>query len=288
MPACLTHRLFAQKVLEALPEQEKPELTAYFWGAQGPDFLFCHRWFPWMGEKYLKPYGNKLHEMNPTVTLGAARDFLKRHGDPSYRSYVWGLLCHYSLDSTAHPYINALADELVQQRPQENRTTMHGEIEAALDAIMLRRETGKLPSEVSLGKMFPKNEAVQRRIAKLYKDMIFQALGDDVSEEALYQATADAHLVFSCVTDRTGLKKRLFDRIERGKAHAISSHFVPLTERDDVDYANVRQTEWHAGETVSQESFFDLFEKAQKLAENLIANFMEGDLAALTGEKPFG
>lgn len=288
MPACLTHNLFARAVREDLPELGEINEYAYFWGAQGPDFLFCHRWFPWMGEKYLKPYGNKLHEMNPVVTLGALRDFLREHGDPAYLSYARGLLCHYALDSTAHPYINALADQLVRQRPKETRTTMHGEIEAALDAVMLRRETGKLPSEISLGKLFPKNEAVQRRIARLYQDLIFRALGDAVEEKSLLQATNDAHLVFSCVTDRTGLKLRLFEILERGKPHAISSHFVPLTERDDVDYVNFGQKEWRFGEIVSNQSFFDLFEEARGLAKNLILQFMDGDLAALTKEKPFG
>ncbi len=288
MPACITHNLFAKKVLDKLAEKEKVNLCAYFWGAQGPDFLFCHRYFPWMGEKYLKPYGNLLHEMNPVKTLGAVRDFLKEHGDPAYRSYAEGLLCHYALDSTAHPYINALAEELVCQRSYENRTTMHGEIEAALDAIILRRETGKLPSEISLGKMFPKNEAVQKRIAKLYKDLIFRTLDKDVPETDLYQATCDAHLVFSCVTDRTGLKKRLFDLLERGKPHYISSHFVPLTERDDVDYGNLQQREWHFQGQTSSQTFFDLFDEAEELAGDLIADFAEGDLAALTKERPFG
>ncbi len=288
MPACLTHRLFAENVRKLLPDRDKLDLTAYYWGAQGPDFLFCHRYFPWMKGRSLKSYGNRLHGENPVRTLGAVRDFLKRHDDLTYRSYAWGLLCHYSLDSTAHPYINALADRLVEERPYENRTTMHGEIEAALDAILLRRETGKLPSEVSLGSMFPKNEPVQRRIAKLYREMIFQVYGEEVSEAELLRATSDAHFVFSLLTDRTGLKLRAFTLLEKGKPSRISSHLVPLTERDGVDYANLQNGEWKCGDAVSTESFFDLYEKAKALAERLITQFDGGDLSALTGERPFG
>ncbi len=288
MPACLTHYLFAKTVLQRLPQKGDRNDCAYFWGAQGPDFLFCHRYFPWMKQSPLKLYGNRLHEQDPVVTLGALGDFLRQHGDGAYRSYAEGFLCHYALDSTAHPYINALADQLVSQRPRETRTTMHGEIEAALDAVTLRRETGKLPTEVSLGKMFPKNEGVQRRIAKLYQALLFQALGETVSESDLLQATNDAHLVFSCVTDRTGLKKRLFDLIERRGPHTISSHIVPITEREDVDYANIGENQWKCGERVSQKTFFQLFDDAADLAETLISNFPDGDLAALTGRRPFG
>ena len=43
MPACITHNLFARDVLARL--RESVDECACFWGAQGPDFLFCHRYF---------------------------------------------------------------------------------------------------------------------------------------------------------------------------------------------------------------------------------------------------
>lgn len=288
MPACLTHYLFAQNVLSDLSEKDDLNLCAYFWGAQGPDFLFCHRYFPWMKGKSLKAYGSKLHETPPSATLSAMRDFVKHHDDPAYRSYVYGFLCHYSLDSTAHPYINSLAARLAEARPNETTGTMHGEIEAALDAVVLRSETGKLPSEMPLGKMFPKNEPVQRRIAKLYREVLFQVYGADAAEEELLRATKDAHFVFSLLTDRTGAKKRVFDLVEKGRASTVSSHIVPLIERDDVDYANLQQEEWTASGQTSHQSFFELMGEAMGVAETLISNFDEGDFAALTKEKPFG
>ena len=214
------------------------------------------------------------------------RDFLKEHPDPVYRSYVWGFVCHYSLDCTAHPYVNWLAVELAKQRPWETPSTMHGEIESALDAIILRFETGKLPSEVPLKEMFPKNEPVQRKIAHLYHHVFLSLYGEDVSEELLVQAMSDAHAVFSLVTDRTGLKRKVIQRIEKGKPSSISSHLVPLTESDDVDYANLQNAPWGDGD--SHQSFFELYGEAQGVAGKILGNFMDGDLSQLTEEKPFG
>ncbi len=289
MPACITHHLFAHNVLQDLSEKSDMDLPAYYWGAQGPDFLFCHRYFPWMKGRSLKAYGNDLHSAaKPSATLNAMRSFLEHHDEKTYRSYIYGFICHYALDSTAHPYVNALAEALQKERANETVGTMHGEIESALDAIVLRHETGKLPSEVPLGKMFPKSEPVQRRIAKLYREVIFQVFSKDVPEEELLRATEDAHFVFSCLTDRTGLKKLFFDKLEAGKAHVVSSHFVPLTERDDVDYANLQQEEWHAGEITSQQSFFELMGEAMGLAETLISDFSSVDFSEITGERPFG
>ena len=290
MPASLTHYTFAKTVLEGLPEAGGLVEPAYFWGAQGPDFLFCHHYLRFVGigkeKEGLKEYGNLLHSTRPSLTLSAMRNFLEKHPEPAYSSYVQGFLCHYALDSTAHPYVNALAGELAAQRPHETPSSMHGEIESALDAIVLRRETGKLPSEVKLKNLFPKNEGIQRRIAKLYHAVLLEVYNQEIPEEELLQATRDTRFVFAAITDRTGFKHRLFNLLEQGRPHVITSHIVPLTEGNEVDYANVQESPW--GGEGRTESFFALYEQAVQLARRLIQDFPSCDLAAITGEKPFG
>lgn len=287
MPACLTHTYFAKAVAQSLRETGLENTPEYIWGAQGPDFLFCHRYFPWMKGRSLKEYGSRLHsEVKPSVTFSAMREFLSRHRDPGYRAYVTGFVCHYALDSTAHPYVNALATELAAQRPWETVNTMHGEVEASLDAIILRRETGMLPSQVNVKQMFPKNESAQRRIAKLYQAVLLSACGEDVPEGELLRATNDAHFVFSLLNDRTGLKRQVFQRVEKGKPSLVTSHIVPITEEDGVDFANIQHSPW--GDPPSKQSFFDLFDQAIELAKQLITRFDTCDFAALTGERPFG
>ena len=179
-----------------------------------------------------------------------------------------------------------LAAHLRKTRPWETQSTMHGEVEAALDAIVLRRETGMLPSEVHLKRMFPKNEGVQRRIAKLYAALLLDLYGEDVPEALVLQATRDAHLVFALLNDRTGLKRQVFQRLERGKPGKITSHLVPITEDDGVDYANIQRQPW--GDPPSSQNFFDLMDQAENLALELIRRFQTGDFARLTGERPFG
>ena len=287
MPACLTHTYFAKAVAQSLRETGLENTPEYIWGAQGPDFLFCHRYFPWMKGRSLKEYGSRLHsEVKPSVTFSAMREFLSRHRDPGYRAYVTGFVCHYALDSTAHPYVNALAAELAAQRPWETVSTMHGEVEASLDAIILRRETGMLPSQVNVKQMFPKNESAQRRIAKLYQAVLLSACGEDVPEGELLRATNDAHFVFSLLNDRTGLKRQVFQWMEKGKPSLVTSHIVPITEEDGVDFANIQHSPW--GDPPSKQSFFDLFDQAIELAKQLITRFDTCDFAALTGERPFG
>lgn len=288
MPACLTHHFLAKKVLEALKNKNEPDECAFLWGAQGPDFLFCQNFLPWRKDKTVAAYGNRLHEAPPSQTLNAMREFTQAHNDPLTYSYVLGFVCHYSLDCTAHPYINFLSQQLADERNNETASTMHSEVEAALDTITLRSETGKLPSEISLGKMFPKNEAVQRKISALYSHVISRVFGEHATEQQLYTATKDAHLVFTLLTDRTGIKKKLVTAFEGDKPHSISNHFVPITERDDVDYANFQQGTWLENGKETDKTFFALAEEAQQLAQGLIENFDSCNFATATGDKPFG
>ena len=60
MPACLTHYYFAKTVARFLGETGLEKSPEYLWGAQGPDFLFCHRYLPWMKGRNLRDYGDKL------------------------------------------------------------------------------------------------------------------------------------------------------------------------------------------------------------------------------------
>lgn len=290
MPACITHNLFAADVLSRLDEPGI-DRCAYAWGAQGPDFLFCHRYFKTMRDKSIKTlqeYGSLMHSTSPSKTLEAMRRFTAAHDGSTYRSYVLGFVCHYSLDSTAHPYVNARAAELAEEREHETQDTMHGEIEASLDAIVLRWKTGKLPGEVKLGDMFPKNEGVQRMIARLYREVLFEVYGADVSEEALYQSTKDAHFLFAVCNDPTGIKRSLFNIIEKGRPRHIVSHLVPVTEDPEADFANTSHNEWtHQGETRS-EDFFQLYDSALELAVKLCGGFDGIDFVEATGERPFG
>lgn len=290
MPACITHHQFAQDVLNRL-DSPAADKSAFFWGAQGPDFLFCHRYFQVSAQKRtrsLQAYGSALHKTPPSQTLSAMRDFLSRHDGPTYRSYVLGFVCHYALDSTAHPYVNARAVELAAGNAHENSSTMHGEIESSLDAVVLRWKTGALPSQIRLKDLFPKNEGVQRQIACLYREVLFAVYGQDVPEDSLYQATGDAHFLFSCCTDRTGLKRSLFNRLERGRPHYVTSHLVPLTEDPELDCANTRHEEWVWRDVASRQDFFQLYEQALELAVELGNHFDTVDFKKATGDRPFG
>ena len=73
----------------------------------GPDFFFTHRFFPWQKGESLKEIGERLHQTPPSSIFDFAQEYENgERGNDVSLSYVLGFLCHYALDSTAHPFVN--------------------------------------------------------------------------------------------------------------------------------------------------------------------------------------
>ncbi len=288
MPACIVHNLFAKEVLSAFPETPKVEELPYIWGAQGPDIFFCHRYLSPRKERSLSNYGHLIHHTRPSETLNIMRDFLREHEGLSYRSYIMGFLCHYALDSTAHPYINARAEQWAGKRPPHNSASMHAEIESALDAIVLRNRTGKLPGEVPLGTMFPIDPQTNRIIAEIYEPVLEKLFGLTDTKERMIEAQKDTHFVFSLLTDGTGLKRKFISLFERGRPPMVSSHFVPVTENEDLDYGNFTHEPYTCEDgTTASSDFLELMDEAKEKAVRFIQCFDTADLAELTSDISF-
>lgn len=296
MPAAITHFFQAQKVLEQLKMQSEfasLNQDAFLWGAQGPDFLYCHRYLPWQRGDSLKEYATQLHIEKPSKTLGAMRDFYNEqsHGE-LVLSYIYGFLCHYCLDRVGHPFVNYGTQVLLEQQPDQNEEILHNEIESALDVILLRYEKGALPVDFNLKWTVPKNAEVQSEIADLYADVLHRLFGLSNGRAALLQSTEDCRLLFGLLNDRTTIKKSLIERFEkRNGKHSISCHIRGISEGDEYDYANILNADWQwpmNSERSSNESFLTLYEHSVTESLELIKSFLKSDdLSKLTNDITF-
>lgn len=284
MPAAITHYLHAQRVLEQLQQTQASDernLDAFLWGAQGPDFLYCHRYLPWQRGESLKDYAGKLHLENPSKTLALMREYYLRQPNKAMAlSYIDGFLCHYSLDRICHPFIQSGAKALLEQEPAQDEETLHNQIESALDVILLRYERAALPTEFNLKRPVPKNKNVQLHIADLYAFLLHGLFGVKDAGVPLYQATDDCRTVFGLLNDRTTLKQAWIERRERKGKRTVSCHFRGISEGGGCDYANILHNEWSwpaDSETVRTESFLELYEQSVKDSLHLIGGFLETD-----------
>ena len=103
MPDIAQHHVFGKDVRASLPAEVRSFLldTPYVFALFGPD--------PWFVYRIWKRRSGRGRRMHTTKTGDFLAALALRARDGSARqemfSYLAGFLCHYALDSAAHPYI---------------------------------------------------------------------------------------------------------------------------------------------------------------------------------------
>lgn len=114
MPDFLTHQYFGDTVFKQLPsdiqERIKPYKALYDIGLQGPDPLMFYK--P-MKSNPVCQHGYDLHKLNGSEYFANSLSVLKENKDDAEASlaYQAGYICHYSLDSVCHTFVNRYEKE---------------------------------------------------------------------------------------------------------------------------------------------------------------------------------
>jgi hypothetical protein len=189
MPAATTHIEFAKDVLRTLDEEQRRKITNLhmFWlGSQGPDMLFFSKASILPGS--LHKYGNLMHN----AKVAKVMDFFEHWSadDPDLYSYYMGFLCHYALDSTAHPLINAVARARHDQSGVHEGSA-HVTMEADIDVWILHQRGRKI-SSYDVHKMIKVSNECASKLADMYHMMFAEVYDIEISAAELKRSVKDA------------------------------------------------------------------------------------------------
>lgn len=291
MPAAITHYQHALKVFEKCDIKHSPKtVDAFLWGAQGPDFLYYHNLFqPW--RKSLRSLGSKLHHEDPAKLLSVMRDFINQNENKITESYIYGFLCHYSLDRTAHPFVHWDVQALKNIYPGRSNSFLHNHVESILDGIVLRSATGQLAVDFDLRITVPKDSEVQYQIEKLYCYLFERLYGIHGLCGDVFQAMSNCRTICGFLNDKYMIKKPIAQALEKlTHKYVFSSVIRCISEPDEFDYANVLHSEWKWPEKCKNfhtESFLELYLESIQESVKFIREFYNADLQELTQEIPF-
>lgn len=284
MPAIITHHLFGTAMKSRLGEDAfatNDELSAFLLGNQGPDPLFYAAFTPRMVE--YKKLGNAMHARSCARALDAMREFARTlTGDAALiaNAYLCGYICHYALDSTAHPFIYAQQDEItsvgIEGLGPEAGSYVHSQIETDLDSALLMRMTGQTIAtwRVHDHVLIASNEVLEV-IDKLYRYSAAGVYGVVLPVGAFTRCVRDFRTTTALLHSPTGRMRSTFGTIERAvRPHSIAQALSHRTEvGESCEWDNDEHRTWtnpFTGET-STESFTQLFERAQDIALEDIA-----------------
>lgn len=285
MPAQFTHRIFAEKVLGALPAEIRKAidcLPAYFLGAQGADILY----FLHIRRGKEKNLGSYFHNIG--VYEGFCSLLAEAKGSGFAFSYAAGYITHYAADTVFHPFVYGMIEKFNEYEP-EWRGRRHSYIENDIDSYFVQKYRGRevqnypfprLERHVNVAKLY----AVLARLCKDARQRAF-------SERAL-RAALDRFFRFGrFFTDEKLRRRRFFGGAER--TLRVPHLFSSMYRRPDYDERclNLSRAEWRnpsSPEDVSRESADDLFARAEELCARLLAEFYGAVGGAPLPQEDFG
>lgn len=134
MPAVYAHYRFGAAILPTLPADARRTIqrfrSIYDVGLHGPDIFYYRAPILQTKTAYL---GIKYHEQTGREFFQRVCRLTRLDKSEGAQAYLYGLLCHYALDSVCHSTI-----------AQQESEASHAEIETEFDRFLLEKD-GKLP-----------------------------------------------------------------------------------------------------------------------------------------------
>ncbi len=133
MPAVFTHIQFGNAVASTLPAPlralTEKHPAAFYLGTQGPDVLFYHKPFRSKKKNPIRKRGWDTHAQAAAPFFVQLAKKINKAPSDALKAFAVGFLCHFTLDCTTHPFIDAHSKDGLA----------HGKIESELDKYFLKK-----------------------------------------------------------------------------------------------------------------------------------------------------
>ena len=193
MPTTYAHWRFGEHCIKTLPEDLQKTVNKYRhefdFGVHGPDIFF---YYDALKHNDVNRYGTWLHDQpfKDTLEKTFKPQYLKHENKEAALSYLLGFLCHFTLDSYCHGYID---------RKDEVSGCSHGRIEAQLDRYFLIKD-GFDPVKKSVTFSLKPTAECCRNIALMY---------DKFDEKTVAKSLKDQLFYLNLLKDNSDIKRAL-------------------------------------------------------------------------------
>ncbi len=277
MPAATTHVEFARDVFNHLSLEQQKGITdksMYFLGSQGPDYFFFSRFMFLPGS--LNKYGNLMHDEK----VEEAIMFMDHYSEdiPALRSYFYGFLTHYSLDSTAHPLICSFADR-EHQETGVPVSEAHFREEGEIDVYVLGR-CGRSAKQYNVYSDLHISKENAKLLAQMYHQLFLSVYEQDVPEKQIYKTAAEVHFITKALSPSAAKFKLVYQAEKLAKIPHLISGMMLENKNTDPAVLNLAHNEWRVpgyGTLTSRASFPELYDEAMAKAKHLIKERTHSD-----------
>lgn len=300
MPAFITHTLFGEELLGTLPPWLKTLVEknreSYTWGLQGPDILFYRR--VKQGGSPLNKIGNRMHHEETDRLFSAMADYCASRREKGDReavlAYLVGFIGHHAADSTCHPYVYWLQEQMSRAFSPHWAGMAHHSIESDMDSTLYRLRYLRSVHGFDVTARFSKEDRVLAPIALLYASVLHTVYGLTVPPGEISMALREARGTYRVLVDPTG--GILTGAVQVAEAFVGQMGAASSFLRRDTyyDVLNLDHRPWYRLDTPAiqnRESVPDLLKLAGERARGMIEEAARGAWVGSgyhpTGLRPF-
>ena len=216
MPAIYAHDTFGKLVSKQLPKEIQDIIktypSAFRIGLQGPDPLFYHRTY---ASNDVKKEGSRMHRESCASFLQKTMHHVKKEGVNSKEfAYLLGFLCHFTLDSECHPYIDAYI---------EPRNLGHLFLESEFEKYMMRKD-GIDPIHTDISNVIPTDVQTAKAMSVFY-----ETLDETSAQKVLKEMRREKRLLYTPYL----WKEKLFVKVFKMIGHFDDMGGLLLQSEDD-------------------------------------------------------
>ncbi len=255
MPSTVTHSLFA---LDVLSHVEKDYKNLYYnieylkLFSQGADPLNFYSIDNIFDKKIVRRKYPKLLHTKKTKKLFICliKNIIdnKLYYDEYVMSYLYGLMCHYFLDSTIHPYIIYYSGNYNNRIKNTYKYNgLHSLMEVNIDLYMINKVIKVEPTKFKLHKYCFNIEKFNNNLNNLLDICYKEVYGIDNFSKIYYKSIIDMKRVNRIFRyDRYGIKKKLYKFIDFITPDSFTN-MSALSYHDKIneDYLNKDHETWN-------------------------------------------
>ena len=279
MPATATHAFFVKDVYDILPDniKNKVNINRCKMFGQSMDSLMFYNLFSALPGKEMRKFQFRFHTCNTQDFFINLLNYIKNNkiDDTDTNSFLLGVICHFVLDSTFHPYIIYKTGAFDKNNKSTYKyNNIHAFMESFIDNDMIARREKINPYKFNISKYCFDLRPFSNDLNKTIDYVFFKTYGIKNMSKKYYKSLKQMRMAINVFRrDTYGVKKFIYKFVDSFttdrtyRFEAISYH-VPL--EDKHNYLNLNNTMWRHPvnyDVTSTESFVDLYLKAIKSAK---------------------
>ncbi len=210
MPANYAHYRFGLAMLDKMPADIRRTVKRYRQlydvGLHGPDPFFYYN--PVMRTE-VGELGSRFHKQSGGEFFGRVCRNLRLEPSEAGEAYLYGVLCHYVLDSSCHPFVN--------ERSEKGPAT-HIEIESEFDRYLLEKDGKCLPEQQDTSPHIRLTPEECQLVARFYPG---------VSAKQVQVSVKNMALVAKLMAAPAGVKRNLMEKSVKALSKKGADLMIP-------------------------------------------------------------